>query len=384
MTDTARRYVALHPGDPAPWFVQRTTSSPRFGFDLAAGRYVVLCFFGSAADPAAQAALGAIARSRAEFDDERACFFGITLDPADESSGRLRDTLPGIRFFCDFDASIARLYGAAPSDVRPGEKQVPLRRFWLVLDPGLRLMRAFAFAGAGGGHNAVLDYLRALPPPDLVQGFAVPPPVLFLPNVFEAEFCRDLIAAYEADGGTESGFMVEADGKTLMQLDPRQKRRRDFSLQDPQLVSGVQARIERRIAPELRKVHQFTPTRIERCIVSCYAAADGGHFSAHRDNRSKGTAHRQFAVSINLNDDFDGGGLGFPEYGGQTFKMPVGCAAVFSCSLLHRVTPVTRGRRYAFLPFLYDDAAARLRLGNNRFLGDDVPLYQDPVLEDAS
>ena len=34
---------------------------------------------------------------------------------------------------------------------------------------------------------------------------------------------------------------------------------------------------------------------------------------------------------------------------------------VFSCSLLHEATPVTRGIRYATLPFLYDDAAAALR-----------------------
>ena len=34
-----------------------------------------------------------------------------------------------------------------------------------------------------------------------------------------------------------------------------------------------------------------------------------------------------------------------------------------------------RGRRYAFLPFLYDDAAAAVREHNNRFLGDGVETY---------
>jgi len=37
---------------------------------------------------------------------------------------------------------------------------------------------------------------------------------------------------------------------------------------------------------------------------------------------------------------------------------------VFSCSLLHEARPVTAGRRYALLPFLYDDAAARVREAN--------------------
>jgi predicted 2-oxoglutarate/Fe(II)-dependent dioxygenase YbiX len=30
---------------------------------------------------------------------------------------------------------------------------------------------------------------------------------------------------------------------------------------------------------------------------------------------------------------------------------------IFSCSLIHEVTPVTAGRRYAFLPFIHDEAA---------------------------
>jgi hypothetical protein len=37
---------------------------------------------------------------------------------------------------------------------------------------------------------------------------------------------------------------------------------------------------------------------------------------------------------------------------------------------------VTRGRRYAFLPFLYDDAAARIREANNKFLGEGVEPYK--------
>ena len=37
---------------------------------------------------------------------------------------------------------------------------------------------------------------------------------------------------------------------------------------------------------------------------------------------------------------------------------------VFSCSLLHEATPVTRGRRYAFLPFFFDEAGEALRQKN--------------------
>jgi predicted 2-oxoglutarate/Fe(II)-dependent dioxygenase YbiX len=128
--------------------------------------------------------------------------------------------------------------------------------------------------------------------------------------------------------------------------------------------------------PEILKVHQFKATRMERYIVSCYAAEDGGHFRMHRDNTTKGTAHRRFAVSINLNEDFDGGEVSFPEYGPRSFKVAFGGAVVFSCSLLHAVSRITRGRRYAFLPFLYDEAAVKIREANNAHLGDGVGAYR--------
>lgn len=73
-------------------------------------------------------------------------------------------------------------------------------------------------------------------------------------------------------------------------------------------------------------------------------------------------------MSINLNADYDGADLRFPEFGSTTFRPPVGGAAVFSCSLLHEATAVTRGHRFAFLPFLYDEAAAEIRQANLKYL----------------
>lgn len=171
--------------------------------------------------------------------------------------------------------------------------------------------------------------------------------------------------------------MRDVDGKTVAIRDPAHKRRKDYTIADAALIRQTQARIQRRIVPEILKVHHFKVTRMERYIVSCYAADDGGHFRAHRDNTTAGTAHRRFAVSINLNADFDGGEVSFPEYGARSFKPAPGGAVVFSCSLLHAVSRVTRGRRYAFLPFLYDEDAARIRERNNKLLGDGVAAYRD-------
>jgi len=353
------------PGDPAPWFRQRSESNPGFNFDTTAGRWIVLCFLGSAADAHAQAALAAMRARPQVFDDSHACFFAVSNDPADEAQGRIAARYPGYRIFWDFDLRVTQLYGAAAGPTM-------ITRRWVLLDPTLRVHAVIPFLPDQGDIAQFGALLDALPPPDRFAGLPLQAPIIVLPQVFEPQLCEHLIALYEEEGGEVSGFMREVDGKTVPVHDPAHKRRRDAPITDRALIGALQARFVRRVVPEIAKVHQFHVTRMERYIVACYDAADGGHFRAHRDNTTKGTAHRRFAVSVNLNADFDGGEVSFPEYGPRSFKAPPGGAVVFSCSLLHAVSPVTRGRRYAFLPFLYDDAAARLREENKMYLDATV------------
>src|SRR5215208_3976790 len=112
--DLLQAFTQLLPGDPAPWFHQRSTNNPRFAFDAAAGRYIVLCFFGTAGDEPGREAINAALANRRCFDDQRVSFFGVSIDPADEAQSRVRESSPGMRHFWDFDASVSRLYGAVP------------------------------------------------------------------------------------------------------------------------------------------------------------------------------------------------------------------------------------------------------------------------------
>jgi peroxiredoxin/predicted 2-oxoglutarate/Fe(II)-dependent dioxygenase YbiX len=372
---TRVNFRQLLPGDPAPWFRQRTSANPRFTFDTTAGRWLVLLFHGSASDAGGKAAWNAVLANRRVFDDVKASLFAVSIDPADESEGRIGDTFPGIRVFWDFDAAVSRLYGALPQETGPGSEHRTMRRFWVVLDPTLRVQRVIPFAGDGSDRDEIIAYVDGLPPPEHFAGVELMAPVLYLPNVLEPALCRRLVDLYEKNGGEESGFMREVDGKTVGILDRSHKSRSDWNIDDQDLIRALQARVHRRVVPEIEKVHQFKVTRMERYIVGCYTAEDAGHFRPHRDNTTGGTAHRRFALSVNLNSAFEGGELCFPEYGPRRFKPPPGAAVVFSCSLLHTVSTVTAGRRYAFLPFLYDDAAARQREANNAKLGDGVGEY---------
>jgi predicted 2-oxoglutarate/Fe(II)-dependent dioxygenase YbiX/peroxiredoxin len=352
----------LSPGDTAPWFkAPALGGSPTYSFDTVAGRHVLMLFFGSACPEGAARALALVQESRELFDDDRACFFGVTADREDAGQGRIEQQLPGIRFFLDYGRRLSAAFGALENEV--------YKPHWLLLDQRLRVLGSYPLAE---GEAAIRQLRECMEEPFSGDQWA---PVLPVPNVFEPALCRQLIELYEKNGGEESGFMRDIGGKTVLVTDPQHKRRRDFNVEESALRDLLAARVRAKIAPALELAFRFKPTRMERYLVACYSAG-AGHFRPHRDNTTKGTAHRQFAVTINLNDDFEGGDLRFPEFGRRTYRAPAGGAIVFSCSLLHEATPVTSGRRFAFLPFLYDEAAARLREENDRFLAQRSAPYR--------
>lgn len=354
----------LQIGDPAPWFIAPTSGNPAFNFSSVAGRHVVLSFFGSAREAATQQFLAQV-RACDLFDGVRAAFCGVSNDPEDARAGRLAEQDPAIRFFHDFQGGLANRYGLLAKPA--GDGRAALLRVSLLLDPRLRVLQILPMQDTARHGEALFRLLAALP----AEPRSGPAPVLTVPRVFEPDFCRALIAFYERQGGKDSGFMQTdpATGRTVGVIDYAQKRRRDALVEDASLRAAIRGRIERRLVPEIRRAFQFEATRLERYIVACYDAQEGGYFRPHRDNTTKGTAHRRFAVTLNLNaEDYDGGDLRFPEFGAQTYRAPTGGAVVFSCSLLHEATPVTRGRRYCLLPFLYDEAAAKLREANLKYL----------------
>jgi len=353
-TDAAR---GLERGDPAPWFKAPAVGGRLdYAFDTVAGRHALLLFFDSAARPEIAQALAVVARHRALFDDLDASFFGISADVGDAETGRIAQMLPGIRFFLDPERKISAAYRAA---ARPR---------WLLLDPALQVLRSFPL-DQGEQAIAALRADIAAKPADLWA------PVLMVPNVLPLGLCEQLIAGYEDHGGETSGFMREVGGKTVLVVDDQHKQRRDWDIADEPLRNRLAAHVRRHLAVPIQRFFQFRVTRMERYVVACYETG-AGHFRPHRDNTTRGTAHRRFAVTLNLNaGDYDGGDLRFPEFGQRTYRAPTGGAIVFSCSMLHEATPVTRGKRYAFLPFLYDEAAAKQREANNAFLGDGLGEY---------
>jgi predicted 2-oxoglutarate/Fe(II)-dependent dioxygenase YbiX len=115
----------------------------------------------------------------------------------------------------------------------------------------------------------------------------------------------------------------------------------------------------RRVLGEIRRVHHMEIIGHEAFRIGCYEAAEKGFFGRHRDNATPYTAHRRYALTLNLNQDYEGGELRFPEYGRMLYRPPAGGAVVFSCALLHEALPVTAGRRFVLLSFFFDRDGAR-------------------------
>ncbi|MBL1210762.1 2OG-Fe(II) oxygenase [Geminocystis sp. GBBB08] len=353
-------------GDPVPLFQCKSTSNPNFHFNTIAGRYVILCFFGSAtAENTIKALSFFYQQIRPKFNDSDLCFFGVSVDPQDLELNRVQEIIPGIRFFWDFDLRVSNQYGALETQ---GDN-ILYHPFTLILDPSLRVIANISLNDADVHNRTIANIINTLPSVDDYAQVPLTAPILIVPRIFEPEFCRQLINLYNQNGGSESGFMQEKDGKTIGIINNNFKRRQDYEIESEEIRSYMRECLGRRLLPEIKKAFQFEATRIERYIVACYDSESGGFFRPHRDNTTKGTAHRLFAVTINLNaEEYEGGDLCFPEFGRKTYRAPTGGAVVFSCSVLHEATPVTKGTRYATLPFLYNEEAAKIREENLKFL----------------
>ncbi len=315
----------------------------------------MLIFLGShPLDRSVQTALDALGR-HAFFNDERALLVGISTEAVghelspQEKSGQL--------YLLDASGAIANGYGV----IGLGAAGPAVRPTAFILSPALQIIGIVPLTGPA---EEFVDQIVSL----LAARIENPPaassaPLLIVPQVFDRALCRRLVDLYDAAGGREIG-VVESKGVATEHFDPRFRKRSDHYISDKSALKQTQEALARRLLPIVYRAFQFQVTRIERYLVGCYDAATGGYFKPHRDNTAPVVAHRRFALTINLNEDYEGGSLRFPEFSDQPHRAAPGDAIVFSCSLLHEVAPVTRHRRYAFLSFLYDEQGQRIREAN--------------------
>jgi peroxiredoxin/predicted 2-oxoglutarate/Fe(II)-dependent dioxygenase YbiX len=322
----------LEPGDRAPNFILPCANGETLMFyDQVRGGPIVLLFA-----PKAGRAVAALAARQPALAALGAELFAVTRGPAAADAGVVAG---GVLLFADADGKVAAQYKLAP-DAAP---------VCFVLDANQRLLQRIDAPADRLAAEAQAWIEQHWHPPAPGPAGAVAP-VLLVPHVLAPDLCQHLIAAWQADHA--EGGVSGAYGDAMAE---EKKRSLDHIVRDPALHQRLSALLARRIGPELRKAFGFSgPLSFDAHIVLGYSAERGDFFGTHRDNIGPRLRHRRFAVSLNLNDDFEGGALRFPEYGPALYHLEAGMACVFSCSLLHQALPVRRGRRFVLTTFLCD------------------------------
>ncbi len=278
-------------------------------------------------------------------DDSPAFFEALTELTTFVIARREPKTELGVRVFIDAEGAVSTVYG-----VPEGKGRV------VVLDPSLRVIRTVETEAPMGGALAasVRDAVSELPwvEPRVLLAQA---PVLLVPRVLEPEVCEHLVAVWRTCGNEETGVETSQHRTRTHAIRNELKRRRDHTVTDESLIEMLVRVVSRRVLHEVHRAFSYPATRFEGFKIVRYDGAAGGFFRAHRDNLSPATAHRRFALTLNLNEGYEGGELCFPEYGPIRYRPAAGEALLFSCSLLHEVTEVTAGERFALLSFLFGE-----------------------------
>lgn len=199
----------------------------------------------------------------------------------------------------------------------------------------------------------ILELLRQIQRSRPPVPLSAHPPVLLVPGALSGADCGALTQLWH-QMDQEHGAVGHSD------VDPKcvnflheYGRVKQYLIEDPRLQQALDAKLARRLMPEISKAFDTRAPQREIYALSCYDSSDGGMLKPHRDCASQETQHRRFTLSVALNDTFQGGALRFREYGEQTYNLPVGTAIVFSAAILHEVLPITAGRRFALVTHLY-------------------------------
>jgi peroxiredoxin/predicted 2-oxoglutarate/Fe(II)-dependent dioxygenase YbiX len=315
------------------------------------GHPTVLFTYDSVAQPDRQVALKSIADKSEEIFAAGADIFALGGDSVKAAATAAKKLKLRFPLFCDTAGRFLGYYLAPGAPKPPAIKPASPGCRTFVLDSNQRILTVIEGGKANDHGRRAVEFLSDYSPPwGEPLALNAGAPILLIPNVLEPQFRRELIDLWER--GHEEGSVSSAYGNVREEV---AKKSLDHPVRDPRMIERISETLARRIAPELQKVFvSFQPFAFDGHVILSYGAERDDFFGLHRDNLGPLAEDRRFAMSMNLNDDFEGGGLRFPEYGPHTYYPPAGTACVFSCSILHEALPVTKGRRWVLTTFFRD------------------------------
>jgi hypothetical protein len=146
--------------------------------------------------------------------------------------------------------------------------------------------------------------------------------------------------------------------------DTKSKHRID-AYPDANLEFKLDDKFTKSLLPELKKIYHIDIKYRETYKVCCYDGDHEGRFHPHRDTPHP-YSHRRYAFVLQLNNEFEGGGLRLKEYGDKLYVPPVRSAIIFPCMCYHEVVPIQKGRRFVIISFFFgqEEIDAKDKVGN--------------------
>ncbi|MGB1273699.1 MAG: 2OG-Fe(II) oxygenase [Luminiphilus sp.] len=180
-----------------------------------------------------------------------------------------------------------------------------------------------------------------------------PAPVLVINNAIDEALAEDLIEYIDAH--QDEGFVADKDFKRRLHIHP-----------SADLEKRLDDKLTKSVLPEIEKVFYSEITHRETYKICRYAGENSGKFGKHRDTIFP-HLHRRYAMTLVLNDDYEGGGISFPEYSPQILRVRKYGAVIFPGSLFHQVNEIGSGNRYVIISFFFGETEAIEKEDSERY-----------------
>lgn len=332
-------------GDPAPIFVLTDPDDIKWSpleFNIA-GKPVVIIFETAGAEAAAQVLTDILSPTGPLAGKPLTVFHIGPRPPSDIPPPEF----PGFSYhrLYDADGDIYRAYGFAPGGAPPLAA--------VVLDPNCRIAGITGSRPGESPGREIAACIEKITNERAGGPASAHAPVLIIPRLLdetECQRCIDLWQQYDTAHQGVGHSEINEGGKTFLREYGAMKQ---YLVEAPEPQAWLDSIIAPRVTEEISKAFGTRATNREFYGLLCYDSKTKGHVLPHRDCATPETEHRRFTVSVMLNSDYQGGELRFQEYSNELYRMPRGCAVVYSSALLHEVMPVIAGVRYAIAFHLY-------------------------------
>ena len=171
-------------------------------------------------------------------------------------------------------------------------------------------------------------------------------PYLIIENVLSPELLDEILKFY--DDNINNALLHNSISKNRLHVHP-----------DKKLEKKIDNKLSRSLFPEIRKIFNFEVKYRELYKIASYNAETNGRFHAHRDTPIP-FQHRRYALSLFLNEDYEGGEFELPEYKVK-FKLKTNSALIFPGICSHKINEITKGSRKVMISFFCSEIEGKTK-----------------------